>query len=329
VPAAPTSFTAVAAGGGFHLTWRDASNNELEFVVERRTGTGAFGEVTRTAANVAEHHDAPVPAGAQLTYRVAASNNAGRSAYTNEVTVMSNGGGSSSSGGVSSSVMAASSAGGSSAGASSSASVSSSGEGSSAGEQSSSVTVASSSTSNSLPTCTINQPAAASVQPFDAMWMFSAAASDVEDGQLTGASVVWTSNLETAPLGTGLSLTSVLSAGVHTITCTASDSAGGQGTDSVTVTSASPVAAIFHPGALDGPRPASSPVPFTGRGRSSVDGTLTGAALVWTSDLDGAIGTGENFSASLTVGTHLITLTATDSTNATATATLTQVITNN
>jgi hypothetical protein len=43
-----------------------------------------------------------------------------------------------------------------------------------------------------------------------------------------------------------------------------------------------------------------------------VDGALTGAALVWKSSLAGQIGTGEMFSATLAAGTHLITLTATD-----------------
>ena len=41
---------------------------------------------------------------------------------------------------------------------------------------------------------------------------------------------------------------------------------------------------------------------------------LTGASLVWTSDLEGQIGVGEQFDAPLTVvGTHTITLTVTDS----------------
>jgi hypothetical protein len=43
------------------------------------------------------------------------------------------------------------------------------------------------------------------------------------------------------------------------------------------------------------------------------DGTLTGAALVWTSSLSGPIGTGEMFNAPLTAGLHTVTLTVTDS----------------
>jgi chitinase len=80
----------------------------------------------------------------------------------------------------------------------------------------------------------------------------------------------------------------------------------------VTILSKSPVAQINHPG--DGEmRPASDPVPFTGVGRDLEDGPLTGGALVWTSSLDGQIGTGESFNATLTAGTHTVTLTVTDS----------------
>jgi chitinase len=76
--------------------------------------------------------------------------------------------------------------------------------------------------------------------------------------------------------------------------------------------SQNPVATIFHPG--DGEtRTAGSPIPFSGQANDPQDGALTGSSLVWTSDLTGALGTGETFNASLTAGTHRITLTATDS----------------
>ncbi len=55
-------------------------------------------------------------------------------------------------------------------------------------------------------------------------------------------------------------------------------------------------------------------ISFEGSGDDSQDGTLTGDSLVWTSDIDGQIGTGTSFSyADLSVGTHTITLTVTDS----------------
>lgn len=68
-------------------------------------------------------------------------------------------------------------------------------------------------------------------------------------------------------------------------------------------------------------------VSFAGTGTDPEDGTLTGGSLVWT-DGSTQIGTGLSFSTStLSVGTHIITLTVTDSKGATGTATVTVVIT--
>ena len=54
-------------------------------------------------------------------------------------------------------------------------------------------------------------------------------------------------------------------------------------------------------------------ITFTGTGTDHEDGDLTGASIVWTSNLDGQIGTGASFTRDdLAEGTHTITLTATD-----------------
>ena len=59
-------------------------------------------------------------------------------------------------------------------------------------------------------------------------------------------------------------------------------------------------------------------IDFSGTGEDAEDGTLTGTSLVWTSDIDGEIGTGTSFTKSdLLLGAHTITLTATDSDGAT------------
>jgi hypothetical protein len=74
-----------------------------------------------------------------------------------------------------------------------------------------------------------------------------------------------------------------------------------------------PTATINHP--ADGePRNVDEDIPFIGVGVDAEDGNLTGASLLWTSSIEGQIGTGENFNAPLAqAGMHTITLTVTDS----------------
>jgi formylglycine-generating enzyme required for sulfatase activity len=60
--------------------------------------------------------------------------------------------------------------------------------------------------------------------------------------------------------------------------------------------------------------PESASITFQGTATDPQDGTLAGSSLVWTSNQDGQLGTGTDLStSSLSVNTHLITLTATDS----------------
>ena len=83
-----------------------------------------------------------------------------------------------------------------------------------------------------------------------------------------------------------------------------------------------PMVLIYHP-ADNETRTASTPIPFVGHASDPQDGALVGAALAWSSSIDGAIGSGESFSASLTHGVHRITLTATDSLGLRGTASIT------
>lgn len=176
------------------------------------------------------------------------------------------------------------------------------------------------------PTCVITAPLAGTVQDFDDDFLFIASASDPEDGALAGASIVWRSDRIVAPLGSGVSITTLLVPGMHAVTCTATDSNGNVGTATVRVTSRSPVAVINHPG--DGERrSAVSSIPFVGVGRDFEDGSLPASALVWTSNLDGMIGTGLSFNRMLTAGTNVVTLTVTDSGGNTGTDTITLTIT--
>ncbi len=62
-------------------------------------------------------------------------------------------------------------------------------------------------------------------------------------------------------------------------------------------------------------------ITFTGSASDSEDGDLT-ANLSWTSDIDGAIGSGGSFAASLSDGTHVVSASVTDSGGNTATDTV-------
>jgi len=276
---------------------------------------------------------------------------------------------------------------------------------------------------NDVPIAVISSPADSSAFTQGQAITFQGSANDVEDGPLTGAALVWISNVD-GQIGTGESFTrNDLSVGTHTITLTATDSQGATGTDSITMTiiappNQSPVAVIeasptsgvapldvtfnisgsYDPDGTivgfeldfgDGTEPAkgtniTKPITHTysavgtfnafltvtdnrgARGTDSVvitvtapppnrpptakifspadgssflqgdaitfkgsatdpeDGILTGASLVWSSSIDGQIGTGESFTRNdLSVGTHTITLTATDSKGAKGTDSVT------
>lgn len=161
------------------------------------------------------------------------------------------------------------------------------------------------------PTCMIATPEDGSTHTYFAELSFTATATDAEDGALPDDAISWSSDL-LGPLGTGKEVVAALPrGGTHVIRCTVVDSDGNEGFSEVTVNILSPIARIFHPS--DGEtRTAGSMVPFVGRGDDAEDGALTGASLVWTSNIDGPLGTGETFRAPLSAGMNVVTLTVTD-----------------
>ncbi|MEP6731645.1 MAG: S8 family serine peptidase [bacterium] len=121
--------------------------------------------------------------------------------------------------------------------------------------------------------------------------------------------------------------------GTYSVTLTVTDGGGltGSLTKQVTIpngtTNQPPTASITSP-ANGSSFVQGASVSFAGSGTDPEDGALTGASLVWTSSLDGQIGTGASFNSStLSVGSHTITLTATDSHGLTGTATRSITIT--
>lgn len=89
-PAAPTELMVGEMDGGAHLTWKDNSDNEATFMIERKAGTGSFQTLATVPFDTVQYHDANLTAGTTYVYRVMAMGKVtGKdSAYSNEVTFM-------------------------------------------------------------------------------------------------------------------------------------------------------------------------------------------------------------------------------------------------
>jgi hypothetical protein len=69
---------------------------------------------------------------------------------------------------------------------------------------------------------------------------------------------------------------------------------------------------IWHPSDGEVGRTARAPIPFVGHATNARGATLSGGALVWTSDRSGPLGSGERISVTLLAGTHRVSLSARD-----------------
>lgn len=84
-PAAPSGLIAtVISGTQINLAWVDNSSDESNFVLERKTGTGAYGVIATLPANTTSYQDTGLAKATTYTYRVKATNAYGSSAYSNE-----------------------------------------------------------------------------------------------------------------------------------------------------------------------------------------------------------------------------------------------------
>jgi len=90
-PVAPTNLTARLAGPQVYLTWRDNDRSETRFVVERSDNGGTYFLLAtvgpRYNTGNVYYFDRTVKPGNRYTYRVAAVNAGGSSAYSNTVNV--------------------------------------------------------------------------------------------------------------------------------------------------------------------------------------------------------------------------------------------------
>jgi len=89
-PAAPTKLTAILqTGPRVRLTWQDNATTETGFVIERSDNGGAYFTLVtvgpRNARGNVNYTDSTVMRGNRYTYRVAAVNAAGLSAYSNTI----------------------------------------------------------------------------------------------------------------------------------------------------------------------------------------------------------------------------------------------------
>ena len=87
-PSAPVGLTAAPLSGtAVSLAWTDTSSTEERFVIERRTGAGAFLAIaTPSTDDLAAYTDAPLDERTTYTYRIKAGNSLGDSGYSNEAT---------------------------------------------------------------------------------------------------------------------------------------------------------------------------------------------------------------------------------------------------
>lgn len=175
---------------------------------------------------------------------------------------------------------------------------------------------------NGTPEVEVHSPAVGTTVGEGLPVLFSATATDPEEGDLSFA-IVWSSSLD-GDLGVGASLTTTaLSLGQHLITARVVDSYGGFESSVTTLrvlaNGSPPVTTIVTP-AGGSVFTEARPVPLSATASDPDDGDLS-ASIEWGSDLDGALGTGASISPSnLSVGAHLITATVTDSSGRVASA---------
>jgi hypothetical protein len=88
LPTSPSNLAASAISSKqVKLTWQDKSNNETGFKIERKTGTGVWGQIATVGPNVTVFTNAGLTSGKTYVYRVRASNAVGNSAYSNTASV--------------------------------------------------------------------------------------------------------------------------------------------------------------------------------------------------------------------------------------------------
>ena len=176
---------------------------------------------------------------------------------------------------------------------------------------------------NTAPSVRIVSPESGHRERYGTPLLLSARVTDAEDGTVDPSRIIWSSNID-GRLGTGPTRAVVLSPGAHLITVSATDNGG------LSATSNQPLVIENH---APNPPQIMQPVGgnrftneqsivFRGIATDPEDGMLRGESLTWGSDLSGSFGHGNLITRRLPVGRHQISLTATDRTGQSSTATV-------
>ncbi len=181
---------------------------------------------------------------------------------------------------------------------------------------------------NSAPHVVITAPADGTLVGAGEAVVFAASADDSEDGDLSAA-IAWRSS-RAGVLGSGASLTLTnLSVGTHVVTASVTDSGGLAHSAAVTLSvegqGSSPIVLITAP--VDGTTVAEgAALSLAATADDAEDGDLS-AAIAWSSSLAGPLGSGASLMlTNLSVGTHVVTASATDSAALTGSASVTLTV---
>ena len=178
------------------------------------------------------------------------------------------------------------------------------------------------------PQVVIHQPQAGSQTYKTVQLTLAGSATDLKDGQLAGSALAWSSDLN-GPLGVGSSLTTtVLTAGLHVLELTATDSLGKSASSTLSLLVRPAVEMPLPTVTIQGPGDGSTwyetvPITFQATALDLADGPLPPERVSWFSSIDGLLRDAASFSSTdLSTGLHLIEVVATSSRGTTATATV-------
>ncbi|MCW8998434.1 MAG: fibronectin type III domain-containing protein, partial [Kangiellaceae bacterium] len=166
---------------------------------------------------------------------------------------------------------------------------------------------------NSPPQVEITSPDNGSQGQENQQIQFSAQANDDEDGDISGQ-IVWSSNLD-GQIGNGAVISSQLSPGTHQVVASVSDSEGLENQSTIEfIVNAIPNVQITSP-TENTVIQQDLNIDLVGEATDSEDGDLS-SIIVWSSSLDGALGTGAALNVSLSTGEHILTAQVEDSSGA-------------